>query len=63
MARPIRGDFPGAGHHVMHRAARRRAIFRVDADHVPFLDLLDETERRFAVSDAALQAKLSIVMD
>jgi REP element-mobilizing transposase RayT len=49
MARLIRDDFPGAWHHVMHRAARRKAIFRTDADCVLFLDLLDETVRRFRV--------------
>jgi REP element-mobilizing transposase RayT len=49
MPRPIRDDFPGAWHHVMHRAARRKAIFRADADFVLFLDLLGETVRRFRI--------------
>lgn len=49
MPRPTRDDFPGAWHHVMHRAARRRAIFRADADFVLFLDLLGATVRRFCI--------------
>jgi len=33
----------------MHRAARRKAIFRTDADCVLLLDLLGETVRRFGI--------------
>lgn len=49
MSRTARDDFPGAWHHVMHRAARRKVIFRADPDFVLFLDLLGETVRRFRV--------------
>ena len=47
MARPLREDFPGAWHHVMHRAARRKVIFRTGADHTLFLDLLGAVAQRY----------------
>jgi putative transposase len=47
MARPAREDFPGAWHHVMHRASRRQAIFRTDADRALFLGILGDTARRY----------------
>ena len=47
MPRALRDDFPGAWHHVMHRASRRRAIFRADEDCILFLDTLGETAGRF----------------
>jgi REP element-mobilizing transposase RayT len=47
MARPPRDDFPGAWHHVMNRAARRKAVFRTDSDRALFLDTLGDTALRF----------------
>ncbi|MCU0661371.1 MAG: transposase, partial [Myxococcota bacterium] len=43
MARTPRDDFSGAWHHVMHRASKRKAIFRSDADYLLFLDVLADT--------------------
>ncbi len=42
MARPLRHDFPGAWHHVMHRGARAQPIFADDDDCLIFLDVLAE---------------------
>jgi REP element-mobilizing transposase RayT len=47
MARPLRDDFPGAWHHVMHRASRRKQIFRSDDDYLLFLRILEDTIRRY----------------
>jgi putative transposase len=49
MPRPIRDDYPGAWHHVMHRAARRKAIFRGDGDFLMFLDTLEDTVKRHGI--------------
>lgn len=49
MPRTPRLDYPGARHHVMNRAARRRMLFRTDADLRRFLDLLAELPGRYAV--------------
>jgi REP element-mobilizing transposase RayT len=49
MPRPLRDDFPGAWHHVTHRAARRKTIFRTDADYMLFLDTLRDTVLRFHI--------------
>ncbi|MDD5309744.1 MAG: transposase [Deltaproteobacteria bacterium] len=49
MPRPIRDDYPGAWHHVMHRAARRKAVFRVEGDFLMFLDTLEDTIRRHGI--------------
>ncbi|MGM0576849.1 MAG: transposase [Myxococcota bacterium] len=49
MARKRRIDFPGAWHHVMHRGARKEAIFEDDADCVDFLDLVGDTVERFGL--------------
>jgi putative transposase len=42
MARSLRFDRPGAWHHVMHRGARREAIFRRDEHCLLFLGALEE---------------------
>lgn len=49
MARPRRQDAEGAWHHVMHRGARREAIFRSDEHCLLFLRSLDEAVERFGL--------------
>lgn len=49
MARPLRTDFEGAWHHVMHRGRRKEPIFRSDADRYDFLELLERIHGRFGV--------------
>lgn len=49
MARALRVEFPGAWYHVTARGNERRAIFRVEADRVRFLELLGECSSRFGV--------------
>lgn len=49
MARPLRIEFPGAWYHVMNRGAARRSVFNRDRHFLLFLDLLDETSRRFGI--------------
>jgi putative transposase len=47
MARPLRLEHPGAFHHVMSRGNDGIPIFRDDADHLRFLDLLVQSIERF----------------
>ena len=47
MPRKPRVDYPGAWHHVMHRGARRQAIFKKDEQCILFLGLLDELANEF----------------
>lgn len=49
MPRHPRIDYAGAWHHVMHRGARRAAIFRSDGHCGLFLALLGEAAERFGV--------------
>lgn len=49
MARPLRTDFEGAWHHVMHRGRRKEPTFRSDADRYDFLELLERIHGRFGV--------------
>ena len=49
MPRARRDDFAGAWQHVMHRGARRAAIFVDRADHLGFLDGLAEMVDRFGL--------------
>lgn len=49
MGRPQRIDFEGAWHHVMHRGAGRRIVFRDDAERRIFLRLLGELDERYHV--------------
>lgn len=49
MARPLRIDFEGAWHHVMHRGSGKQAIFLGDADRFAFLELLERIHVRFAL--------------
>ncbi len=49
MARKWRIDYPGAWHHVMHRGARREAIYDDERDCILFLDLVGQTVNRFGL--------------
>lgn len=49
MTRRRRIDWPGAWHHVMHRAAGRRCAFRDDDDRLLFIELTSELPARFDV--------------
>ena len=49
MTRPVRIDYPGAWHHVMHRGARRERIFRDDLDAALFYDAVQEAVERFSI--------------
>lgn len=42
MSRPLRVDFPGAWHHVMHRGARRAPVFLVPEHCLLFLEIVGE---------------------
>jgi REP element-mobilizing transposase RayT len=49
MARPLRLDYPGAWHHVMHRGARRAPIFRDDAHCLLWLEAARQAVERFGI--------------
>lgn len=49
MPRPIREDYPGAWHHVMHRGRRRESTFRDDDDRYRFLDTIGEAVGLFGI--------------
>lgn len=49
MPRKPRIDFLGAWHHVMHRGARREAIFRQDDDCLEYLAILADTVESFEI--------------
>ena len=49
MSRPLRIEEPGLWHHVMNRGLDRRVLFRVEADHVDFLDLVGQIGPRWNV--------------
>jgi len=49
MPRKKREDYEGAWHHVMHRGARRAAIFKLPEDCYGFLTLVDEMVNRFGL--------------
>ncbi len=49
MARPLRTDFEGAWHHVMHRGRRKEPTFVSDADRFAFVELLERIHSRFGV--------------
>ena len=50
MARPLRVEFEGAIYHLCTRGNARQRIFRDDRDRAHFLDLLEQSRRRFEVS-------------
>ena len=47
MARPLRIEVPGGRYHVTARGNERQRIFRDDADHFHFLELLSQCGERF----------------
>lgn len=49
MSRPLRIDYPGAWHHVMHRSPSHRAVFPSSIHRWQFLDLLNEVHHDFAL--------------
>ena len=49
MARPIRVEFEGAVYHVTARGNERKPIYRDDRDRERFLEILEETVKRFGL--------------
>ena len=49
MGRQLRIDFEGAWHHVMHRGAGRRVVFKSDEERLLFLRFVSELDDRFGL--------------
>ena len=53
MARPLRIEYPGAWYHVMNRGRRAEKIFYDRQDYVNFVELLEDTCKRWNLRVAA----------